>query len=144
MVGREDVGHELLAPDQPDETGHGAYSIERKDGDLGDKHRPVIEADLVVHNIGQLVTCEPALGEGTLGVLENAAVAAKDGNVVWVGPTGRWQWRPGGAPDAVVVDAGGGWGLAGFVGFPPPPPLAGQPPRGHPARLRRPAPWGGG
>ena len=78
MVGREDVGHELLAPDQPDETGHGAYSIERKDGDLGEKHRPVIEADMVVHNIGQLVTCEPALGEGTLGLLENAAVAAKD------------------------------------------------------------------
>src|SRR2546421_967748 len=144
MVGREDVGHELLAPDQPDETGHGAYSIERKDGDLGDKHRPVIEADLVVHNIGQLVTCEPALGEGTLGVLENAAVAAKDGNVVWVGPTGRWQWRLEVAPDAVVVDAGGGRGLPRFVGSHPPPLLGGDPADEPPAPPPGPPLSGGG
>ena len=75
----------------------------------------MIEADFVVHNIGQLVTCEPAQGEGTLGLLENAAVAAKDGTIVWVGPTGRWQWRLDVAPEALVVDAGGCCVLPGFV-----------------------------
>src|SRR5581483_6437780 len=75
----------------------------------------VIEADLVVHDIGQLVTCEPAQGEGVLGVLESAAVAAKDGQVVWVGPSGRWQWRLDLSPDVVVVDAHGAWVLPGFV-----------------------------
>src|SRR6266567_2655280 len=104
MLGREDIGHEFVPPDQPDATRHGAYSIQGKDGDQGDRHRHVIEADLVVHNIGQLVTCEPAQGEGTLGLLEHAAVAARDGNIVWVGPTGRWQWRLEVVPDAVVVD----------------------------------------
>jgi imidazolonepropionase len=104
----------------------------------------VIEADLVVHNIGQLVTCEPALGEGTLGLLENAAVAAKDGNVVWVGPTGRWQWRLEVAPDAVVVDAGGCCVLPGFVDSHAHLLWAGNRADEHAARMRGQPFWGGG
>ena len=75
----------------------------------------MIEADLVVHGIGQLVTCEPTQGEGPLGLLEHAAVAARDGQVVWVGPTSRWQGRLELMPDAVIVDATGRCVLPGFV-----------------------------
>jgi imidazolonepropionase len=75
----------------------------------------LIEADLVVHNIGQLVTCEPTQGEGPLGLLENAAVAARDGQIVWVGPSGRWQWRLELPPNATVIDAERRCALPGFV-----------------------------
>jgi imidazolonepropionase len=75
----------------------------------------LIEADLVVHNIGQLVTCEPTQGEGPLGLLENAAVAARDGQIVWVGPTARWQWRLELLDGAAVVDAERRSALPGFV-----------------------------
>src|ERR1700716_1376996 len=82
------------------------YSIERES---------LIEADLVVHGIGQLVTCEPTQGEGPLGLLEHAAVAARDGQIVWVGPTSRWQGRLELMPEAVIVDAHGCCVLPGFV-----------------------------
>jgi len=75
----------------------------------------VLEADLVVHNIGQLVTCEPSQGEGILGTLEHAAVASLNGDIVWVGPDGRWPWRVEPAPDATVIDAQGACVVPGFV-----------------------------
>src|SRR5919197_6402121 len=84
----------------------GLYSIARGD-------RVVIEADLVVHGIGQLVTCEPTQGEGPLGLLEHAAVAARDGQIVWVGPTSRWHGRLEPMPDAGIVDAHGRCGPPG-------------------------------
>jgi len=49
----------------------------------------VITADLIVANLAELVTCEPSLGEGPLGVIANGALAAADGRVVWVGPQSR-------------------------------------------------------
>ena len=75
----------------------------------------MIQADLVVHGIGQLVTCEAGLGEGPLGLLEQAAVAARNGQIVWVGPTGRWLRRVRPVEGATVLDAGGGCVLPGFV-----------------------------
>jgi imidazolonepropionase len=75
----------------------------------------VIEADLVVHRIGQLVTCEPTQGEGPLGLLENAAVASRRGQIVWVGHTSRWQGRLQLPADATILDAGGCCVLPGFV-----------------------------
>ena len=104
----------------------------------------VIEADLVVHDIGQLVTCEPSQGEGALGVLENAAVASKDGQVVWVGPTSRWQWRLEVQPDAAVVDAHGGLVIPGFVDAHAHLLWAGSRADEHAARLRGQPYWGGG
>src|SRR4030088_177899 len=89
------------------DTAH--YSIERE---------PLIEADLVVHGIGQLVTFEPTQGEGPLGLLEHAAVAARDGQIVWVGPTSRWQGRLELVPDAVIVDAHGGRVVPRLLGAP--------------------------
>ena len=104
----------------------------------------MIEADLVVHDIGQLVTCEPAQGEGVLGLLENAAVAAKDGHIVWVGPSGRWQWRIETTPDVVVLDARGACVLPGFVDARADLVWAGSRADEHAARLRGQPFWGGG
>lgn len=75
----------------------------------------MIEADLVVHRIGQLVTCEPTQGAGPLGLLENAAVASRRGQIVWVGHTSRWQGRLQLPADATILDAGSCCVLPGFV-----------------------------
>jgi imidazolonepropionase len=75
----------------------------------------VIEADLVVYGIGQLVTCEPAQGEGPLGLLEHVAVAARHGQVVWVGASSRWEARLDLTDQAVVIDARGCCAIPGFV-----------------------------
>lgn len=75
----------------------------------------MIGADLVIHGIGQLVTCEPTQGQGPLGLQEDAAVAARDGVIVWVGASNRWETRLELAQGAVIVDAGGRCATPGFV-----------------------------
>lgn len=64
---------------------------------------------LLVDNIAELVTNDPALGDGPLGLVSDAAVVIEDKQVVWVGPAGQ-------APAADDrVDADGGAVLPGFV-----------------------------
>jgi imidazolonepropionase len=92
----------------------GVYSIGSR-GEIEPGPQVVIEADLVVHGIGQLVTCEPTQGEGPLGLQENAAVAARGGQIVWVGATTRWEGRLELTDDAVIVDASGRCAMPGFV-----------------------------
>ena len=75
----------------------------------------MIQADLVVHGIGQLVTGEAVQGEGPLGLLEQAAVASRHGQIVWMGPTGRWTRRVRLTEGATVVDAHGRCVIPGFV-----------------------------
>lgn len=60
--------------------------------------------------VGELVTCDPALGDGSaLGVLHGAALVAEDGVVSWVGPVAQ-------APAADErVDVGGRAVVPGFV-----------------------------
>jgi imidazolonepropionase len=42
---------------------------------------------LLVHSIGELVTNDPSLGDGSpLGVMRNVALAIEDGRVAWIGP----------------------------------------------------------
>src|SRR5256886_14204996 len=53
------------------------------------RYGPMISADLIVTNLAELVTCEPALGEGPLGVITRGAIAAAGGRLVWVGPRAR-------------------------------------------------------
>ena len=66
-------------------------------------------SSLLVTNIGELVTNDPALGDGPLGVLRHAALVAADGRVAWVGPAAR-------APAAdISLDAEGRAALPGFV-----------------------------
>ncbi len=64
---------------------------------------------LLVRNIDQLLTLDPAAGEGRLGVVEGGAVLFEGDRVRWVGPTGQ-------APTADrVVDGTGCIGLPGLV-----------------------------
>ncbi|WP_277211177.1 imidazolonepropionase [Isoptericola croceus] len=63
----------------------------------------------LVTGIGQLVTNDPAAGDGPLGVVTEAAVVVEDGRVAWVGAAR-------GAPAADrVTDIGGACVLPGFV-----------------------------
>lgn len=72
-------------------------------------------ADLIVTHLRELVTCEPSLGDGPLGVIEDAAVAAAGGRIVWVGPASRLAAEVTPAPGATRLDAGGRVGCPGFV-----------------------------
>ena len=65
---------------------------------------------LLVDGISELVTNDPAVGDGTpLGLLREAAVVVADAQVAWVGPAAR-------APDADErIDLGGRAVLPGFV-----------------------------
>jgi imidazolonepropionase len=70
--------------------------------------------DFLLTGAGQLVTCDPALGEGPLGLVEGGAVAAAGGRVVHAGPEAA---LPGleVAAGAVRVEAGGQAVVPGFV-----------------------------
>ncbi|MCD9144575.1 imidazolonepropionase [Streptomyces albireticuli] len=66
-------------------------------------------ATTVITNISSLVTNDPSLGAGPLGLIEDAAVVVDGDRVAWVGTVG-------GAPAADErVDAGGRAVLPGFV-----------------------------
>lgn len=64
----------------------------------------------VIDGIGELVTCDPRLGDGSpLGLLTDAALVVQGDQVVWAGPRSD-------APAAdTVVDAGGRAVVPGFV-----------------------------
>ncbi|MFI0981430.1 imidazolonepropionase [Streptomyces sp. NPDC021093] len=63
----------------------------------------------LISNIGSLVTNDPALGDGPLGLIENAAVVVEGDRVAWVGAAAK-------APAADAVhDAGGRAAIPGFV-----------------------------
>ncbi len=66
---------------------------------------------LAVDRIGQLVTCDPALGEGPLGVVHDAALVVTEGLVVAIEQAGLGS--AGGADE--VIDAGGRCVIPGFV-----------------------------
>ena len=65
---------------------------------------------LLVRGIGELVTNDPAVGEGApLGLLRDAALVVQDGSVAWVGPGPR-------APAADrALEVGGAVVIPGFV-----------------------------
>ena len=73
-----------------------------------------MRVDFLLTGAGQLVTCDPGLGEGPLGLVERGAVAAAGGRVVYAGPEA-------GLPDLEVdagaarVEAGGQAVVPGFV-----------------------------
>jgi len=63
----------------------------------------------LVTGIAELVTNDPSLGEGPLGLIADAAIVVADGTVAWVGPSGR-------APEADTrTDVGGRAVIPGFV-----------------------------
>src|SRR2546430_16572991 len=80
----------------------------------------MISADLIVTNLAELVTCEPVLGEGPLGVIMRGAIAAAGGRIVWVGPESRLAAEVGAVPCAQRIDGRGAGGPSRFVDSPPP------------------------
>jgi imidazolonepropionase len=74
-----------------------------------------IGADLLVTNVAELVTCEPDLGEGPLGIIRDGAVAASGGRIVWVGLGRDADHTLKLAPRALRIDARGRVALPGFV-----------------------------
>jgi imidazolonepropionase len=72
-------------------------------------------ADLVLTNVGELVTCEPSLGHGELGIIPRGALAARAGRIVWVGPESSLATAVTVASDAERVDGAGRVALPGFV-----------------------------
>ena len=68
-------------------------------------------SDLLIDGIGTLVTNDPSLGEGPLGLISDAALVLGDGVVRWAGARGA---IPQGAADE-RVDAGGRAVIPGFV-----------------------------
>ncbi len=66
---------------------------------------------VLIDRIGTLVTNDPTLGRGLLGIVEDAALLLQDGVVAWAGPRSR---VPEGGGDE-RVDAGGRAVLPGFV-----------------------------
>jgi len=75
----------------------------------------VTRADLLVTNLAELVTCEPCVGEGPLGIIAGGALAAAEGRIVWVGPEARLASEVTAAPGAARVDGGGRVACPGFV-----------------------------
>src|SRR6266702_4706814 len=56
---------------------------------MPDPAQPQIQANMVIHNIGQLVTVaqQPIRGaSGPLQVISHASMAVHDGNIAWIGP----------------------------------------------------------
>jgi imidazolonepropionase len=68
---------------------------------------PSDRSSLVIDNIGSLITNDPALGRGPLGIVEDASVVITDGVVEAVGPAG--------AVADERLDADGACVLPGFV-----------------------------
>ncbi|HZN90568.1 MAG TPA: imidazolonepropionase [Thermoleophilaceae bacterium] len=66
---------------------------------------------LLIDNVGALVTNDPELGAGRLGLIEDAAIVFEDGLVRWAGPR---RATPEAAADE-RVDAGGRALIPGFV-----------------------------
>src|SRR5579863_2010801 len=65
-----------------------AYIMPDPDTDT-DAPQPPIQANMVIRNIGQLVTIarQPIAGaSGPLQVIDDAALAVHDGRIVWIGP----------------------------------------------------------
>ena len=74
-----------------------------------------LPADLLVTDVAQLVTCEPSLGDGPLGVVDDGALAAREGRIVWVGRARDADQHVKLAPNGRRIDARGRVALPGFV-----------------------------
>jgi len=65
--------------------------------------------NLLIDNIGELVTNDPALGRGPLGIVQRAAVLVEEGQIAWIGRAAYAQ------PADRRLDAEGAAVIPGFV-----------------------------
>jgi imidazolonepropionase len=72
-------------------------------------------ADFILTGAARLVTCAAGIGDGPLGVVENGALAAADGVVVWVGREKDLRDEVDAPDDARTFDARGKAVLPGLV-----------------------------
>lgn len=75
----------------------------------------MMNADVIIVGFAELVTCEPTLGDGPLGVIRDGAIAAAGGRIVWVGHESRLASEVTAAPGTQRIDGRGAVGLPGFV-----------------------------
>jgi imidazolonepropionase len=75
---------------------------------------PVV-ADFLIVNIAELVTGEPSLGDGPLGVVEDGVIAARAGRIVWVGAGRHAEQHVELGQNGRRLDALGTVALPGFV-----------------------------
>src|SRR5437773_1508499 len=73
-----------------------------------------IAADLLITDVAELVTCDPGLGEGPLGVVAEGALAASEGRIVWVGLARDAEQKVKLAPGGRRLDARGRGAVPGF------------------------------
>lgn len=87
--------------------------------DVQETKQALVEADLIVSGAGELLTCARtapgAPTRSTLGVIQNGAVAARDGRVVWVGPGEQLGEQVRLLPGGQAVDADGRVVMPGLV-----------------------------
>src|SRR6266571_7080399 len=93
-------------------AGPGRGSRRTRRGGRGRHVNP--QVDFLLTGAGQLVTADPGLGSGPLGLVERGAVAAARGTVVFAGPEAALPDLPV-APDCDRIDAGGRSVVPGFV-----------------------------
>lgn len=72
-------------------------------------------ADFILRDAGRLVTCDPSLGDGPLGVIERGALAARGGRVLWAGKESDITRSVEVLPDAAEVSAGGRAVIPGLI-----------------------------
>ncbi|HEV8457810.1 MAG TPA: imidazolonepropionase [Methylomirabilota bacterium] len=76
----------------------------------------MVQADLIVENAVQVVTCDPTRGTGgRVGLVERGAVAAGGERIVWIGPAARAGAEVRLQPNGQRLDAAGRVVLPGFV-----------------------------
>jgi len=93
---------------------------------------------IALAHIGCLVTNDPTLGEGPLGLIRDAAVVSASGRIVWAGPMADLQ------PADLQFDAGGRTVIPGFVDSHAHPVFAGDRSAEFAARMRGEAYGAGG
>jgi len=72
-------------------------------------------ADLVVTDVAELVTAEPGLGEGPLGIIRDGAVAVSEERILWVGRARELRRAVAVEGGTRLLEAQGGTVCPGFV-----------------------------
>jgi len=80
----------------------------------------LLEADFLIQNASEVLTCAgpaPRVGDRQRDAspVPNAVVAARSGEIVFVGDAGEWRRDGSLADGALTIDAGGGAVVPGFV-----------------------------